>query len=93
MSRITNANLQEKLNVLNSLAGQAKEPITMTDEGPQENIGNYHLDHQHNGYQLVQLMTNGGTREISQGFMPKREIYSFLTAVIIGIQIGKENQA
>lgn len=58
--------IQNKLDRLNQLTGNPKEPWVRTDEGFKAQVGNFHLDRAYGGVQLVRMVnTSGGDTNMS----------------------------
>jgi hypothetical protein len=89
MERITEKMLKGSIDYLNKITGQPATPYTKIGDKFTANIGNYHLDCAYGGYQLAQIVTEGGgIRTITSGFCPKRELYYQIRAYIEGIEEG-----
>jgi hypothetical protein len=88
MQRITEADLQAKVNRLNRITGSPAEPYT---DG-KANIGNYHLSHAYGGVCLHRMYNDGGacTTPLIGGHVSKRELAGLLDAFINGIESTKE---
>ena len=88
MERITEKQLQSVVDRINRIAGTPMTPYVKGDDGkyhPQAN--NYHLDFAYGGVQLVQMCNEGGgTRNITQGHVSKRELLYLMQAFIAGIE-------
>lgn len=91
--RITEKDLQGRIDWLNKLTGNPKQPYNQRFEGGEftANPGNYHLDSAYGGYGLQQMCEGGGTRKIIGGFYPKRELYVLLNAYIDGIETARND--
>ena len=91
MERITEKMLQGFIDYLNKITGQPMTPYTRTGDKLTANIGNYHIECAYGGYQLVQMVSEGGgIRTITGGFCPKRELYYLTRAYTDGIiEAGK----
>jgi hypothetical protein len=54
------------------------------------NIGHYHLDSAYGGYKMVQTTNEGGgVRAITNGYVPKRDLYNELRMFLQGIYTGQ----
>lgn len=89
--RITEKHLQAMVNRLNKLTNSPTEYMT----NGKINVGYYHIDYAYGGVQLVRTMNEGGgvTCPLSNGHMPKRELYDQIWAFIRGIELAKEQQS
>ena len=90
--RITLNQLEAQIEQLNSITNSPKSPWTQGTDGKlTANIGNHHLSRAYGGY-CVHRMANtsgGASSPISDGHIPKRELYDRLVAYISGIEAGK----
>jgi hypothetical protein len=88
MQRITEADLQAKVNRLNRITGSPAEPYT---DGT-ATIGNYHLSHAYGGVCLHRMHNSGGgvSSPLSTGHVSKRELAGLLSAFIAGIESTKD---
>ena len=58
--------IQNKLDRLNEITGNPKEPWARTDEGFKAQVGNFHLDRAYGGVRLVRMVnTSGGDTGLS----------------------------
>ena len=89
--RITDKHLDGMINRLNELTGNPITTHTKTDDRFKANIGNYHLYHAYGGVQLHQTVNEGGGITVisKDGCGTKKQLYSFLTAFIAGIELVK----
>lgn len=78
--RITNRQLENMVEAINTVYGHAIEPYT---DG-KANIGTYYIDGAYGGVKLVQLVSDGGgVRNVSpNGYGTKRELYTFLNGML-----------
>ena len=85
--RITNKHLENAINELNQVTGNACQAWTKTESGYKANIGCYHLAGAYGGYQLQQIVNNGGGVHdvFSVGYVTKRELYNLIRAMIQGV--------
>lgn len=94
-SRITIKDLRPAVERLNRMTGNPTEPYTRKDDGSFVcNIGNYHLSQAYGGYQVQQMLTDGGgvTTPITCGHVPARECYETLHAFIRGYEQARRDQ-
>lgn len=91
MRRINTKDLENKVNYLNELTGNALTPYTRTEEGMTSNIGNYHLYWAYGGVTLHQMNNEGGgvTEPLSCGLGTKKELYYAMDSFIAGINLKK----
>ena len=86
MERITEKQLKGSIEYLNKITGHSLESYSNTGGKFKANVGTYYLNCAYGGYQLVQIVTDGGgIRTITGGFCPKRELYYLIRAYIDGI--------
>ena len=95
MQRITKADLEGVCRMINKLTGSPEEPYTKGEDGQwKPNGGCFHLDWAYGGVGLQRMAKTGsGTEKILGGFMPKRELYEKMHAMIQGIHAGTKNYA
>ncbi len=96
MERITRANLDGQIRIINRLLGTPEEPYTKGEDGKYHaNIGNIHLEGAYGGWKASRMVgESGGTQCVTHGYVSKRELYSQLSAFIRGIeaaQAGEKN--
>lgn len=94
MARITESDLRNRIERLNSLCGLPLEPYSPKDDGNgfEPNADVYHLDIAYGGYRLAQMSNQPGctgTSDVSPR-LTKRELYDWINAYIRGIEIGKQ---
>lgn len=82
--------MQRIIERINIATGSPTAPYTrMADGKHRANVGNYHLDNAYGGYALVRTTSEQGSiMRITDGYMPKRELYNMLFVFIRGIEIG-----
>lgn len=87
MQRITMGMLQEKVNHLNKITGN---PLESWNNG-KANKGCYTLSGAYGGHCLHQICnTSGGVHEVLNcGYIPKRDLFNQVDALIKGIHIGR----
>ena len=93
MQRITINMLESKLAYLNRITENPPTQYTLDAEGKYTaNIGNYHLSQCYGGVCVHQIMNEGGgvTVPLTDGYRPKREVFTELSAFIRGIEAGKQ---
>jgi hypothetical protein len=87
MRTILKNDLYTSLNRLNSTLGTGSGTVTHTPL-----IGEYLLQQAYGGFQLQQRMNDsGGVRSISSGYISKREMYTYLQAVLTGINLSRQH--
>lgn len=93
--RYTQRDLDGAVRGLNILAGftaeEADAPL-YTREGAEYRamVGRYTLQGAYGGYQLQQIINEGGgVRAITSGYRPKREVYELIHAYREGMAAGK----
>ena len=85
MNRITDAQLQKQVDLINKITGSPAEPYT---DG-QSNPGNFHLNYAYGGACLRRMSKGGGASSpLNTGCVSKKELYSLLSAFISGINEG-----
>lgn len=84
MERITQKDLENRVQRLNELKGYPIEPYTQDVNGKHRaNANNYHLSGAYGGVKLVQMCETGGCRDISTGgYGTKRELYNIINSMI-----------
>jgi len=87
MQRITIKALEQQVEQINSITGNPMEPYSTDGEGKfSANVGCYHISQAYGGVQLVRMAAGGGERcPLSQGHIPKRDLYNELNAFIAGL--------
>ena len=94
--RTTTRHIELLIKQLNELTHNPTETnyLLTTNQGRKLcwNIGNYFLDSAYGGYDLVQVINEGGgiTKPLYGGYVSKRELYNKLTAYINGVRTGIE---
>ncbi len=86
--RITVQNLEAVVARINRIAGTPQEAYSLVDGKYVANIGNYHLSGAYGGYQLHQMMNDGGGIHdvLRCGYTSKRELYYRLHAFVAGLE-------
>lgn len=96
--RTTTKHLESLIKQLNELLQKPIEPnyLLTTNQGRKLywHIGNYHLVSAYGGYDLAQVVNEGGgiTKPLYGGMVSKRELYYKLTSYINGVVEGKKLQ-
>ena len=90
MKRITRADLDGAVDLLNRIAGTPTRPYRFGSLAA--NIGNYHLDGAYGGWALHQMADESGdVRDIfNMGHMPARELYNLIHAYRKGMETRQE---
>jgi hypothetical protein len=91
MQRITQKDLQDCCDRINSLCGFELEPHGQDEDGKyRANPNVYHLDYAYGGVALGQNSAEGsGSRRVSHdGFGTKRELHRFLLGMLDGLDAG-----
>ena len=91
--RITNKQLEARINWLNELTGSPAAPYTRDEDGKMiANVGNYHLSQQSGGSALNQMANeSGGINDVFRsGHITKRELFDRIDAMMIGFRVGKD---
>lgn len=90
MNRITEKDLNILVNRINQATNSPETAYTKTSTGLKGNIGHYMLDGAYGGWKLVRMDNeSGGIREVTSGFVPKRELYYQLRAFLAGVEHGR----
>ena len=87
--RITQKDLDLKVNLLNEITGSPLTGWTRTDGKNTANIGHFYISQAYGGVNLVRNVNSGGgvSETLSCGHMPKKELYQMLCAFIAGIEL------
>lgn len=83
-ARLTRANLDAQVSLVNGYLGRPDEPYTIGEDGRYHaNIGNVHLSGAYGGWR-VDVMDNdgGGTRTLTDYHAPMRETYAVLRGMV-----------
>lgn len=93
--RIKNSDLEHLVRRINEIQGTPAEPWTRTEDDAgntriKANIGNYHIDGAYGGVCLHKMLSaGGGVRDVfGCGFVPKRDLYNRMSALIAGLVEG-----
>ena len=94
--RVSKADLERKIDLLNQITNNAPKPYADGYEVVngmrrlKANAGNYHLDGAYGGYQLHQMCEGGGVRDVLySGYTTKKDLYYLISAYIQGIETGR----
>jgi hypothetical protein len=94
MNRISENTLAAALNSLNDALGLCREPYAAERNAAgnlESNAGTYVLDWAYGGVRLSQMAAGGGERDIS-GRGTKRECYTYICAMLAGIDVAKKSE-
>lgn len=88
--KITQKQLQAVVKRINEMTNSPIESYTKDSNGKYTaNIGNYNIDSAYGGNKLVRMETKGGgIREVTYGFVSKKELYNLMFAFITGLENG-----
>lgn len=94
MNRITQKQLEAVVERINRATGSPLATYTKSENPERDgrayipNIGNYHLDGAYGGWKLVRMANgSGGMHSITSGFVPKRELYELMQAMLTGMEM------
>ena len=89
--KVTNSDLESLVDRINEATGNKKEAWDKTGERSKANVGTYYIDGAYGGVMLAQMVNvGGGIDTISRdGYGTKKELYTFMTAYLLGFNIGK----
>ena len=86
--KVTQADLNNIVGIINRKAGTPAEPYAKDKNGnfqPQANC--YHLAGAYGGWKLEQMCETGsGVKDVTFGYVPKRELYYQLRAFLAGLE-------
>lgn len=87
--RITTQMLENKVNYLNDLTNNAREPYKF---GKGSNIGTYYISKANGGYQLEQIVNSGGGARniLNTGRTTKKDLYNNINSFLLGIELAKK---
>ena len=87
--RISSKDLEAKVEYLNEITGNPGAYFNKVTK--KANLGHYCIDGAYGGVSLHQVVTDGGgVRDIFNcGHVSKRELFSRISAYILGIEAGK----
>jgi len=85
--RITRAFLETQVENLNRLMKTPTKPYSNVDGVHKANPGNYHIDSAYDGYQLVQMCTSGGERNVLNiGFVSATKLSEAIGVYMSGLR-------
>lgn len=86
--RITDAWLTKRVGLLNDMLKRPKTQYTeKTGGGLTGNRGHLFIDHAYGGVKVAMMAGNGtGEHNISDGYVPKRELNNFINGMIAGVR-------
>jgi hypothetical protein len=88
---ITIKQIETLINQINIASGQAVEPYTRTNGKLVANVGTYLISQAYGGCQLQQLVNEGGgVREITSGYVSKKELFNQLQMFLAGIEVNNK---
>ena len=89
--RINQSDLQAVVNRINRATGNNLDAVTRGDNGRlTRNIGTYIIDSGCGGYQLQRITSDAGSiRNITIGYVSRRELYYQMQAFLAGIEASK----
>jgi hypothetical protein len=87
--RVTTKDLEAVISRINAMTGNKPEAYTQTDNGYKANVGTYVLDGAYGGWKLQQIVNeHGAVTNITTGYVPKRELYHQMQALIKGFEVA-----
>ena len=91
--RITNKQLENKIELLNKITNSPSTPYTMTNGRLEANANNYHLAGAYGGVTVHRMANSGGGvyTPFGCGYVTKKELYIRLTSFINGYELAKES--
>lgn len=88
MKRISIKDLESLCTTLNTKTNNPQATYVSVRKMTKACIGNYHIDEAYSGYDLDQIVSEGGgTRNIFGGYRTKRELYNMIQAFIAGTNL------
>ena len=91
--KINKQDLENLVDRINDIAGTPKEHCSRIDGKFKANIGNYYLSGAYGGWKLEQVVNEGGgCTSITNGFVPKKDLYYEMQAFISGLCARERNQ-
>ena len=89
--KITQKDLEIVVRQINEAAKAPKTAYTRYKSGKHKaNIGHYYLDGAYGGWKLVRIVSEGGgIRDITPGYVPKKELYYQMQAFLSGLEAKK----
>jgi hypothetical protein len=92
MMRVTKEMLERRVNLLNDMAGQSREPYAGRDESGNliVNAGTYVINYDYGQPRLERMSQGGGCESIGPR-LPKGQFADVLNAYISGFEAGQRN--
>ena len=90
--RITIKDLKSLVRRLNKLTDHNLDPYDYIDNELVINVGTYLLGQACGGCKLAQMCEGGGGKDITSGFVSKKELYALINMYIKGIEVVKEDK-
>jgi len=93
MERITQKDLERIVLRLNRKLNRPETPYGKDENGRfKANLGNFHISGAYGGVALEEVQTDGGgVRRVStDGYGTKRQMYTWMTAFLSGIEVTAE---
>ena len=86
--KVTKKDLTATIDRLNRVTNSPETPWKRVDGRNVAQIGNYHLSEAYGGYELCQMMSEGGgvSDTLKSGHVPKKELYNLIHAFLRGIE-------
>ena len=88
--RISEKAIQAKIDHLNKITGNPPTTYRYVGGTMKGNVGNYCLNGVYGGWNLVQIVNEGGGIHSLLFGRTKSELYSRIESLIMGVLIGKE---
>lgn len=95
MERITRAQLDAAVNMLNHMTGNNPEPYREDGGKWVANLGNYHISGAYGGYSLHRMCNeSGGVSDVFDcGHIPARQLAALMSAYTAGLYDAKRGAA
>jgi len=93
MERITQKDLERIVLRINRALNRPETPYGKDENGRfKANLGNFHISGAYGGVALEEIQTDGGgARRVStDGYGTKRQLYTWMTAFLSGIEVTAE---
>lgn len=84
--RITQAWLEKRVGLINSMMGNPETAYTKTASGLKQNAGHLYIDSAYGGVGLERMSTSGADT-VSGGHVPKRELSNFMDGFIAALRL------
>lgn len=94
--RVKEKDLQEIIKDINRVTNNPESYSTLQNDGTYKtNVGHYHLSCAYGGYNLHQIVNDGGgiTTPLGGGYHTKKELYNKLYSFYCGLCTAKENKS